>query len=603
MSITSHDVPNYEQLLDYVPRNRYDKQAITTSRRTTQISATGNNLVDNKFPAAQTAQFTIPPSTSTLLNLSECYFDICGKIRVNNDANTTADSFPKLSKFWILRALQSATLKIAGTNIYSIVEPAKFAKFKEMMYYDYDDIARGTEELNGLPADVYADTLFTNDMTEKIFAVNPAKKADKIVNDTGANAGKAITAGDEWKEYTFLKSGAVSGVKLYTMPISITTPNNNSYYTVWWIKNTVENVDYYSHIGFYVHLKLTDLFPIENLKPIFGQEVVIEIKTESEGYCGIKLTNALNVATHENCGKITEFKNFRLTAINYQLNIKMIEKLQQIYSKQIVEIIDDYSEYPQKMLGVAANQTLNVKLPLSINFESDMLYISWPQTTGNLERENVEAPEDETDAKKQLNFWNHTPLENRFMNIQRIEITCDSEVIYSHNYQVGEALDSGKFAECYKIIGYYKNSTNGADQYAKIGNFLDAYGMYKQCRCYCGQSDHGAMSFEEFLTSGFAICLPMSAFSRLSTGSMIELNITFGDGVISSGQAQTTYPAGINQKWYNNTNVIDTISVIQKSKKAIVFNGYNNCQVKQINQSFEQDIDISEPTPENGAQQ
>lgn len=599
MSITSHDVPNYEQLLDYVPRNRYDKQAITTSRRTTQISATGNNLVDNKFPAAQTAQFTIPPSTSTLLNLSECYFDICGKIRVNNDGNTTHASFPKLSKFWILRALQNATLKIAGTNIYSIVEPAKFAKFKEMMYYDYDDIARGNEELNGLPADVYADTLYDETKTQKLKAV----KDDTDLTQTPIVDADKKAEADVWDEFEVLKSGAVSGVKLHTMPIQITTPNSNSYYTIWWINNATTK---YSHIGFYVHLKLTDLFPIENLKPIFGQEVVIEIKTESEGYCGIKLTNNLAAATAAECGKIESFKNFRLTAINYQLNIKMIEKLQQIYSKQIVEIIDDYSEYPQKMLGVGENQTLNVKLPLSINFESDMLYISWPESTGNPEKEDRQPPSSK--PTEQLNFWNHTPLENRFMNIQRIEITCDSEVIYSHNYQVGEALNSGDFAECYKIVGYYQeedpqNAGTYLDKYAAIGNFLDAYDLYKQCRFYCGTSDHGAMSFEEFLTSGFAICLPMSAFSRLSTSSMIELNITFGNGVISSGQAKTNHPSGINQKWYDKSNVIETISVIQKSKKAIVFNGYNNCQVKQINQSFEQDIDISEPTPENGAQQ
>lgn len=601
MSITSHDVPNYEQLLDYVPRNRYDKQAITTSRRETQISATGNNLVQTKFPSTATATFLIPPSTSTLLNLSECYFDIEGKIKVNKDGNTTHDSLPKLSKFWILRCIQNATLKVAGTNIYSTTNPAKYAKFKEMMYYDYDDIKRGNEELNGLPCDVYRQTDGIDDTkVYEAYVVKSSAENDVIIAKSGDPAAlDGKMASGKWEKRTFLLEEALSSSKIKELPIEIKTPNNNSYYTVWWIKSST---DKYEDVGFYVHLKLTDLFPIENLKPIFGQQVEIELKTESEGYCGIKLTNALTNQIDSNCGKIKTFDKFRLNAINYQLNIKMIEKLQQIYSKQIVEIIDDYSEYPQQMLGVRAGGTLNVKLPLSINFESDMLYISWPETTGNPEEEKAKAPSDD-DADKTLNYWNHTPLENRFMNIQRIEITCDSEIIYSHNYIHDGGIDSGNAADIYKLIGYYQIRSGGSntDKYVPIGNFLDAYELYKQCRFYCGQSDHGAMSFEEFLTSGFAICLPMSAFSRLSTGSMIELNITFGDGIVQNGEE--THIAGINQKWPGRKEIIDTISVIQKSKKAIVFNGYNNCQVKQINQSFEQDIDISEPTPENGAQQ
>lgn len=602
MSITSHDVPNYEQLLDYVPRNRYDKQAITTSRRETQISATGNNLVqENKFPSTATVNFLIPPSTSTLLNLSECYFDIEGRIRANKTGNKTTDSLPKFSKFWILRAIQNATLKVAGTNIYSITNPAKYAKFKEMMYYDYVDIKRGNEELNGLPCDVFrqADGI-DNTKTYEAYVVKSTAATDEIIAKSGDPAAFNGKMNDNWEEKTFLLGEALSSSKIKELPIEIKAPNNNSYYTIWWIKNT-DNT--YTHLGFYVHLKLTDLFPIENLKPIFGQQVEIELKTESEGYCGIKLTNALSNQVDGDCGKITEFKKFRLNSVNYQLNIKMIEKLQQIYSKQIVEIIDDYSEYPQQMLGVESRGTLNVKLPLSINFESDMLYISWPESTGNPEREDVKPPTTDSVANKQLNYWNHTPLENRFMNIQRIEITCDSEIIYSHNYIHDGGIDSGNAADIYKIIGYKQKESSGSyvDDYVPIGNFLDAYELYKQCRFYCGQSDHGAMSFEEFLTSGFAICLPMSAFSRLSTGSMIELNITFGDGIVKTGKS--THIAGINQKWLGSENVIDTISIIQKSKKAIVFNGYNNCQVKQINQSFEQDIDISEPTPENGAQQ
>ena len=66
------------------------------------------------------------------------------------------------------------------------------------------------------------------------------------------------------------------------------------------------------------------------------------------------------------------------------------------------------------------------------------------------------------------------------------------------------------------------------------------------------------------------------------------MQITFGKG-IRKGTANeidslTTIPG--------NTNVLTQIKVIQKSKKALVFKGFNTCEVRTIEQSFSNDITI-----------
>lgn len=575
MSITSRDVPNYEMLLEYVPRNRYEKNSITSARRTQYVSPLSNNIIGTTFPSTANAIYKIPASQSALLNLAECYFTISGQIQSNNTSQSSLfaasdqKSLPKFDKLWILRCLSTAQLKIGGQTVYNVVIPANLAKFKEMMYYDHDEIERGTEEINGLPS-AYEDF-------QTVEGYLPTKNDPQATSD-----------------YTVKTNFATTPFSISQPNLFIKKPSKNSYYTVWW------DTDNVIMLNFAVHLKLTDLFPIENLKPIYGQDVEIELNLDSAGYTGIKLTNTdhdSSTIPHDGiCGTVNHFKQFRFCSITYPVNVNMISQLNKIYSKPIMEVIDDITYIHQSTHNTTENNTLNVKVPLSINFESDMIYIALPETTANNAREEATAIEDLE------NYTNHTPLDNRFMNISRVEVLCDSEIIYSHNYE-DQKVDTKSASQVYKAIGLYDNNGE-AKEYAKIGNYLPAYDLYKQCRAYCGASERGAMSFNEFLTSGFAICLPMSAFSRLTTGSLVELNITFGSGMKSVSLANTGKIGSLIQKHPGTApgstiELLNQLIIIQKSKKAIVFDGFNNCKIKQISQDFENDIDISESVGAN----
>ena len=75
--------------------------------------------------------------------------------------------------------------------------------------------------------------------------------------------------------------------------------------------------------------------------------------------------------------------------------------------------------------------------------------------------------------------------------------------------------------------------------------------------------------------------------------------------MVNTPQVDGTIPAGAKEVGINErissvtatnlkTEVLKQICVVQKYKKALVYNGFNNCSIKTITQSFEQNIDVIE---------
>ena len=143
MTIESRNIPSASEILEYVPSSTYIKNQMSNNRRIVKISPDNNNLRGSTFPNNAIANFTIPYSTSVLLNLSECYFDISGVLTPYLDEAMVADGKIigkfKAGPFWLLPSIQRATLKIGGEVIYDNLLPFRTGKFKEMMYYNYND--------------------------------------------------------------------------------------------------------------------------------------------------------------------------------------------------------------------------------------------------------------------------------------------------------------------------------------------------------------------------------------------------------------------------------------------------------------------------------
>ena len=243
----------------------------------------------------------------------------------------------------------------------------------------------------------------------------------------------------------------------------------------------------------------------------------------------------------------------------------------------MLEIIDDITVWDGSLLQVKENGTIQLKVPINVNFETDMCCIILPQSASNILQLK------QTFNLKYANTTCHTIMDYRFFNIERIDVYADSDLIYTHNYADMAVERTGIINNIIQI-----NESAGVTAFDSINNFIPAYHLYKECRWCCGTDEKGAIPYNDFLTCGFMICIPMSAFSRISTSAQLQINITMGKGVVAGAANQ---PTQLSTSYTDGTR-LDNIRVITKAKKGIVFEQLDKCSLKTITQSFDQDINI-----------
>lgn len=574
------NIPNYDELLEYVPESQYTRNAVTSARRNTRLNSI-TPIVGGTFIPSLEAEFKIAASQSCMLNLAECYFTIAGSM----GTKAAREMNLKAGPLWILKCINKIALSIGGTNIYTIQTPALLAKYREIFAQSVHDIKNGSLEQEGYPrnADSVSASIQAPGGTVKITTFNTVLQE---------------------KHNNYVKDVATINAPV-TVPTSVTTVGGSSSFinpgTVFFPSSDANLID------FIVNLKLTDIFPIENMKPIFGQDVRVYITFDSQGFTGI-------IDAKGKTPVIQSFRQFFLNVITYNINVDMIAKLNNVYSKQVIEIIDDVNYNFQGITSIGENQQVDIYVPLQTQFETDMIYIAMPHAISNNETADITFTPLEDRKMWTANWTDHTPMDYRFMNIRRITVEADGEILYMRAYDEikyggQSALTGGVGAVGPNCINADTNSQEPSalsndKQYADMFDYLTAYQDYKECRYYHGVLEEKAQTFEDWVFSGFGIAIPVRAFSRLTTGSNLRISINFGNGTrekvdsdgdihlvgqnfyatgdLKVGEDKATYkPPG---KWLKN------LLIIQKSTKALVFNGFNNCSIKNIAQSFEQDL-------------
>ena len=579
------NIPNYDELLEYVPESQYTRNAVTSARRNTRLNSI-TPIVGGNFVPSLEAEFKIAASQSCMLNLAECYFTIAGSMKTD----TTREMNMKAGPLWILKCINKIALSIGGTNIYTIQTPALLAKYREIFAQSVHDIKNGSQEQEGYPRNADGisvpiqgpnGSVTVNTYQVKATAESP-NNTDFYINNTGtATVAAAYPTG----------GATAGGSSTFINPGTVFFPH----------------VGDANLIDFIVNLKLTDVFPIENMKPIFGQDVRVYITFDSQGFTGILDAKGKTPI-------IDKFRQFFLNVITYNINVDMIAKLNNVYSKQVIEIIDDVNYNFQGITAIGENQQVDIYVPLQTQFETDMIYIAMPHAISNNETGGTTLTPLADRKMWTANWTDHTPMDYRFMNIRRVTVEADGEILYMRAY---DEIKYGGQKELTGGVGAVGANCINADtanqepsaldndnQFADMYDYLTAYEDYKQCRYYHGVLEEKAQTFEDWVFSGFGIAIPVRAFSRLTTGSNLRISINFGNGTAEkstkSGDIHTVgqnfYATGDLKvggdksqysppgKWLKN------LLIIQKSSKALVFNGFNNCSIKNIAQSFEQDL-------------
>lgn len=643
MSVNIRNVPsNYEELLEYVPKSNYMRNAVTQNRRITKLNSE-QPLGGMAFQPNLEAVFRIAPSTSTLLNLAECYFSITGHMMRQTMNGETMVPALKIGGLWLLKSINKIVLQVGGCAIHTITTPALLAKLYESLAINHNDKERGVLCEDGFYDKDSIDHYFGfaadyNNAKQEYFidSQNNDKTAFPYSYYNGELTVATKTADKSPKKFNYVpfkaplppfKHIAFEGLVDYANPeVPKTFPANldirgESKAWSWMFKQ---------------NLKLKDIFPIEKMKPIYGQEVSIRIQFDSKGFTGI-------LDSYGGSPLIYFFQQFYLNVYQYNINVEMINKLNQVYSKPVIEIIDAVDKQLQSIPSIGNNNEVQIFIPLQMQFETEYIAIYMPHNISNNANDGLilgragakTLPADDTalsldtdglggimNYKGWKNFTEHTPMDYRFMNMNRIQIEADGEILYQRTFN--ENPYEKNMPMPYRNTVFSSLITNlnpTTDATSKVltgvttiplNDYTNAYELYKECRCYWDVTEESAMPFNEWLYSGFAIIIPTSCFTHLTTGSQITISINFGEGMTNTPSIQNLSPIptpgapSANQEICINerisqvtstqikTEVLKQICVVQKYKKALVYQGFNNCSIRTITQSFEQDIQVTE---------
>lgn len=621
------------------------RNAVTQNRRISKLNSE-QPLGGMAFQSNLECVFRIAASTSTLLNLAECHFSITGHMmRQAIDGETMVPAL-KCGPLWLLKCINKITLQIGGCAVHTITTPALLAKLYESLAINHNDKERGA---------LYEDGFYSKDSIDHYFGFSREKDStaqDYYIDSQTANQLNFPASYYKGNLTVSTKTADNSAKKVGYVPFKSPLPPFNhitfeglvDYANPKVPESFDEDLDIRGGTKawswmFKQNLKLKDIFPIEKLKPIYGQEVSVRIQFDSKGYTGV-------ADSYGGSPLIYFFQQFYLNVYQYNINVEMINKLNQIYSKPVVEIIDSVDRQLQSIASISANNEVQIFIPLQMQFETDYIAIYMPHNISNNANDglilgkagaktlptNDDAINLNTDGlggimnyKGWKNFVEHTPMDHRFMNINRLIVECDGQILFQRTfnenpYKANMPMPYRNTTFSSLVTNLNPTTANAAGGYALTGvttiplnDYTNAYELYKECRCYWDVTEESAMPFNEWLYSGFAIIIPTSPFSRLTTGSNLTISINFGEGMtnVPSMTQLTNIPApdddnngsrpiGINERISQTTNtkmkteVLNQICVVQKYKKALVYNGFNNCSIRTITQSFEQDISVTE---------
>jgi len=605
MSVNTQSIPSMEELLSMVPESSYTKSAAFVDRRITQLQAVNNALLGESFVPGLESSFRVNPSQSCLLNLNECFFTVNGKLTLNytmknnigsSVAKINAEACPilKPSALWLLRAFSKISLSVGGTTLYNITQPYNLSNFISMFYKDNRSIKNGEYVKDGFYPTQYS--------------IENEKLAQKTA---------------------FALDEAFPGAAKYVPVDNIFTlvPNESTF--------TIATNDITANLvyEFTVNLQLKDMFPgLLNKKPLFGSGFVVSLNLDADGYTSIK--SSVGVMC-----KIKKFNQFYLNVVSYGLNTEFAQKLNQIYSKPgLIEIVDDITYLQQGCVNLEKDTQLDLFMPLNLEWENQFVIISFPYMTSNNQgfRTNAKALYGAPAATKLYTeicpsvavsgattkvipqiteYIMKNPNDYDYLNIQRVEVTADNQIIYTRTFNNSKKKPS-PFGPNYQIT--FKSAAidtqgNTAEWTAGTAvtyadrieyDYTELYQNYKDCRLYCGQYEEGALSYEEWLKYGFCICIPTHEFTKLTTpSSQLKISILFGPGVaITTPSGATDSIAYLNSYFDGQVVIQNKIQVIQKSSKGIVYNSFDNCAVKAISASFSQDIVVEDGSAEKIAQ-
>ena len=484
------------------PPEVFKSEAIIAKK---DLKAYSDNSIKEYTPNA-VHNFIIHPLQDSLVSLDSLKLNIIAEC-IGTEAklfNQDSDKTMLLGDFTLLNHISQITLKIGGADVQTISNPCIIKNMSKL--FKYGTIRTQNRELtiNGLyPRDKIENPLDSTSKTDVT-----------TINNISYYAGKDYAQGPPI-------------VKAETREFII------------------------SEI-----IPLSDIFQVDfSLYPfIYNRKIEVSITWNSEKIVDI------NTLINDEYVTIKGFKQYYLMYEASILNQDSRNQMIKAYQKKVSSLIPNTNYILTSLGNYNANSQMQQTISIPIGFSSESITLFFPNSTTASEKY---CHAKGTDA--QLNTTHHTCNSFRFMNLQKVVVSCGTNVLKTYDF----TENSTDFAKNSPLLQRLCNLTDNAN--IKIKNYSIAYDEYLKCEC-------PKVSYPEFLSDYFCLYIDTRSFSQIASNNTLQIDITFGDVANNIGANDGV----TNQRILGDPSSLKQLGVVTKNTKVLSFDPEGSCSVFNV---------------------
>lgn len=543
MSVIQSSIPDAETLHDVLPESKYEHSTAFERRRINTISALEAGLVASSGNVARGAPFNfiLNRSTNSLLSLQESYFSVTGTLKITqNDNDGVANHYTrdmlKCSQQWLLSLFQTVTLKLGSEDVERRQIPILYNDYNYIMKSHLRDVEAGCMNQNGL---------FSNPNSIAI----PGASLNKL---------DWIPFGGNDFDYNISDFDYLSVTANYATTAPVL------------------------YVPFTCYLPLSSMFSIDEYKPIFNTDVQITLLRDPTYDVSMVLAPKIDI-------QLDSIQKFQCDFIQYNMNENFAKLVQKVYQKPQMVVVGWTNGILQTLQNQQPNSQVQLRTPISLLFDLKDLHVAFPKTTVNTVRSTYKLininPGASGIARYNSKWANTAPHCYMPIPLAKINVQTDTYDLIDRNFQNEDIKVYTSATRDQNIITPIAYTGNGTATYTS-NYYTMLYHNMLICRRYHGVLEDGIRP-SQFYRDKFIISMPCYQFSRITSGGLITLNLNFPNYTINPFTPPATITAlDTPMDTYN----INQCLIIQHASRALEFNPNTGIHVKDISQSFSNDI-------------
>ena len=501
--VTDSEFTEKQLACDYLlPPPEVSKSEAIIARK--DLKAYSDNSIKEYTPNA-VHNFVIHPLQDSLVSLDSLKLNIVAVCKGTEAKlfNQDGDKTMLLGDFTLLNHISQITLKIGGADVQTISNPCIIKNMSKL--FKYGTIRTQNRELT----------------------INGLYPRDQINNPLDS-----------------------------TSKTDVTTINNISYYAG---RNYAQGppVVQAETREFIISeiIPLSDIFQVDfSLYPfIYNRKIEVSITWNSEKIVDI------NTLINNEYVTITGFKQYYLMYEASILNQDSKNQMIKAYQKKVSALIPNTNYILTSLGNYNANSQMQQTISIPIGFSSESITLFFPNSTTASEKYC------HADDATKLNTTHHTCNSFRFMNLQKVVVSCGTNVLKTYDF----TENSTDFAKNSPLLQRLCNLTDNAN--IKIKNYGIAYDEYLKCEC-------PKVSYPEFLSDYFCLYIDTRPFSQIASNNTLQIDITFGDVAynIDANDGVT------NQRILGDPSSLKQLGVVTKNTKVLSFDPEGSCSVFNV---------------------